>query len=312
MSDEARTGTLPLPEVRDLDGILAVRARIATAVIESSLPAEAAAVLPSAASAIVAAYLAAGHRSVVGRMEVGPDGGLHIRLQGGDSPPGHPVLEPPRVTLPPLLPGGVVVREVEGGACWSIRASGAPGAASTGGPAALYEAESTFLRLVSSRGEAGFPPVPLAPLVDELAAAFRGRADRGGIALEVRPPSSGLQVRGDRDRLFGLLADLLGNAFRFSREGDRISVQAELEAGEGEGATAVRISVSDTGPGMPAHVLEDLFTWNWIPGNPPPQGGPGFALARREARAMGGELLAESREGEGTRIHLVLPLEPAG
>lgn len=305
MTDDEAAAATPLPEVRDLEGVLELRARIATAVIESTLPAEAAAVLPAAASAIVAAFLAAGHRSVAGRMGTRSDGGLHILLEGGGPAPGHSVVDPPRVTLPPLLPGGVTVRGTVGDTRWSIQAAGSPERVPNGGAAALYEAESALLHMASRPTGAGMPPVPLAPLLDELAAAFQGRAGRGGIALEVRTPPADLQVRGDRDRLFGLLSDMLGNAFRFSREGDRITVGSTVEEATGR----IRITVADTGPGMSPEVLAGLFTWDWTPGAPPPAGGPGFALARRGAESMGGEFIAESREDEGTRVHLVLPLD---
>jgi hypothetical protein len=304
MAESEAAGTrIPLPPVGNLEGILELRARIATAVIQSCVPAEAAAVLPSAASAIVAAFLAAGHRSVAGEMGIRSDGGLQILLEGGGGTPGHPVVDPPRVTLPPLLPGGVTIRDLEGGARWSIAAAGSPDRASDGGLAALYEAESALLHLASGNGSPA-EKVSVSHLLEELGAAFQGRARRGGVVLEVQLPPDDLHVRGERDRLFSLLSEMLGNAFRFSREGDGVTVTAGEENGD------VRISVADTGPGMSPEVLEGLFTWDWTPGGPPPPGGggPGFALARRGAEAMGGRFLAESREGEGTRVHLVLPL----
>ena len=303
--DEVAGTSTGLPRVGNLEGILELRARIATAVIQSSVPAEAAAVLPSAASAIVAAFLAAGHRSVGGEMGMRSDGGLRILLEGGGPTAGHPVVDPPRVTLPPLLPGGVSIRELEGGARWSIAAAGYPDRASEGGPEALYEAEVALLRMASAGNGASAERVSVSHLLEELGAAFQGRARRGGVALEVQLPPDDLHVQGERDRLFSLLSEMLGNAFRFSREGDGIAVTAERANG------GIKITVADTGPGMSAEVLDGLFTWDWTPGGPPPPGGggPGFALARRGAEAMGGRFLAESREGEGTRVHLVLPLD---
>lgn len=302
MTDEqAGRRETSLLQVGDLEGILALRARIAGAVIRSRIPPEAGAVLPSAASAIVAAYMAAGHRSVGGSMELRPDGGIQILLEGGGPAPGDPVVDPPMVALPPHLPGGVLVQGLDGGARWSISAAGSSHRSSPGGAAALYEVESALLQMASSGGAPSAPPIPVSDLLDELRAAFQGRARRGGIALEVHPPAQELSVEGERDRLFGLLSDMVGNAFRFSREGDGITVTAVEEEG------GVRITVSDTGPGMPPEVLDGLFAWEWRPGGPPPPaGGPGFALARRGAEAMGGRFLAESRLGEGTRVHLVL------
>jgi signal transduction histidine kinase len=206
------------------------------------------------------------------------------------------------VTLPPLLPGGVQVGPVDGGAAWRIEARGGAGSGGASSPATLYETEAAWLHMAA--GTARLEVVPLAPLLEELQAAFSGRAQTTGVSLRVDLPGETLRVRTDRDRLFGLLSELVGNAFRFSGPEDEIVVTAGRTDG------VVHITVQDTGPGMGPETLDALFRWDWEPGRPPPEGGrgPGFALSRRTAEGMGGTLDAASQVGIGTTVRVGLPL----
>jgi len=299
MHDDVETfEKLPLPDVKDLEGILSLRAGIAREALTTTLSPEAAAVLPAAASGVVAAFLASGHSAVAGWTERRVDGGLRILLRGEGGPD---AAAPPQVALPPLLPGGVRVGQEEGGAAWCIEARGGPGAGEPTGPATLYETEAAWLRMAA--GAATVEVLPLQPLLEELRAAFGGRARKLGVCFRIDSSGDEHRVRADRDRLFGLLAELAGNAFRFSRAGDEILVSCSEVGGR------VHITVTDRGPGMPPQTLETLFRWNWEPGRPPPEdgSGPGFALSRRTAEGMGGTLQAESQEGVGTTLRLVLP-----
>jgi hypothetical protein len=294
-----------LPEVRDLDGILALRSRIAAAAArEARIPAEGGAALPAVASAVVAALLAGGHGTVTGALRGTETGGLEIRLTGGGTADGSPpsVSLPP---LPPLLPGGVEVHRQEDGS-WIVTAPPSRAPAPDAGltpAAALLAAETAFLRLTTPEVSGGeLAPVPVRPLVEELRAAFAGRALESGVSLDVRTPPDELAVQANRDRLLGLLADLLGNAFRYSRQGDRVTLGVTPEGAR------VRITVRDTGRGIPAEVLPRLFQWDWTTGASVPAGaGPGLALVRKEIEAMGGTVSAESEVGRGTDVHLVLP-----
>lgn len=293
----------PLPAVSDLDGALALRSRVArAAALETRLAADAAAALPAVVSAVVAALLAGGHTSVAGTLWVTGEGGVVIRLRGGetDHGKGSIVSLPP---LPPLLPGGVEVHLEERGE-WEVTAPPRRREPSDLSPAAaLVAAETALLRMGALEGattERG--PVFLQPLVDELRAAFAARALESGVTLDVRSPGAGVAVLAERDRLFALLADLMGNAFRHSRQGDRITLGVSRSGEE------VRVTVRDTGRGIPAELLPRLFQWEWSPGVPTPAGaGPGLALVRKGIEAMGGRVSAESEVGRGTAIHLTLP-----
>jgi hypothetical protein len=303
-TEGAGPGGEPLPVVSDLAGALALRSRVAAAAaMEARLPAEGAAALPALVSAVVAALLAGGHGTVSGTLRVEEEGGIVIRLRGGETVDGAPaVVSLP--TLPPLLPGGVEVRLEEGGG-WMVTAPprGQKGASAPSSAAALVAAETALLRMGSPEGSRpSIGPVLLPPLVEELRAAFAGRARESGVTLDLRSPPEGVGVLAERDRLFTLLADLLGNAFRHSRQGDRITLGVALQGRE------VRLTVRDTGRGIPPEMLARLFQWEWGPGGSGPVGaGPGLTLVRKGIEAMGGRVSAESEVGRGTAIHLTLP-----
>lgn len=292
-----------LSPVSDLDGALALRSRVArAAAFEAHLAADAAAALPAVVSTVVAALLAEGHISVSGTLQVSGKGGIVLRLRGGGTGGGQPPSGslPP---LPPLLPGGVEVHLRETGE-WEVTAPPRPqGTPELSQAEALVAVETALLRMGTPEGVAPVrEPVALQPLVEELRAAFAARALESGVTLDVRSPGAGVVVLGERDRLFTLLADLMGNAFRHSRQGDRITLG--VSTGNGE----VRMTVRDTGRGIPEELLPRLFQWEWSPGVPAPAGaGPGLALVRKGIEAMGGRVWAESEVGRGTAIHLVLP-----
>lgn len=296
-----------LPTVLGLEGALALRGRVAeVAATRARLAPEAAAALPAVVSAVVAAFLAEGHPSVSASLRLLAGGGIRIQLQGADREGGTAgdISVPP---LPHLLPGGVEVERQAGGG-WTVTAPPRPAeAVVSASPAlALVAAETALLRMVPAPpGDTPGTPVQLRPLVEELRAAFAGRAMETGVTLDVRTPPGDLAVAAERDRLFALLADILGNAFRHSRQGDRITVAVGREAG------GARITVRDTGRGMPPDLLSRLFLWEWRgEGGASPGAGPGLAMVRREVEAMGGGVSAESEMGRGTAIHLVLPPAP--
>ena len=80
-------------------------------------------------------------------------------------------------------------------------------------------------------------------------------------------------------------------------------------------ANHILISVEDSGCGIPEEILETLFDRYLHTGQltPPPHGlGLGLSLCRRLAEELGGTLMAESREGTGSRFTLSLPNRQLG
>jgi PAS domain S-box-containing protein len=125
-----------------------------------------------------------------------------------------------------------------------------------------------------------------------------------GIRLEVDLPSASLRARGDRMRIEQVLLNLLSNALKFTGAGGTIRLDAR------EQARHVCMRVTDTGCGIPADRLEDVFEPFVQLGRSLIQQrdgvGLGLAISRDLARAMHGSLSASSIEGEGSVFSFVL------
>ncbi|MDE2370862.1 MAG: response regulator [Burkholderiales bacterium] len=116
-------------------------------------------------------------------------------------------------------------------------------------------------------------------------------------------------LRGDPFRLRQVLTNLVGNAVKFTQEGEVVVAVTQAERG------GVRFEVSDTGIGMSAEVRGRLFApFMQADGSTTRRfGGTGLGLAicSHLVRLMGGEIGVDSVEGEGSRFAFTLPLEPA-
>jgi signal transduction histidine kinase len=142
------------------------------------------------------------------------------------------------------------------------------------------------------------------PMVEPLAASRQ---------LSIEAPASeglaSLRVWADREKFAQVLLNLLSNAVKFTPPGGRISVEVDSTD-----ASSVRIRVRDTGVGIPADRLEAIFEpfvqveRGTHPYSSRAEGtGLGLSISRELARAMGGDLVAESRVGEGSTFTLSLP-----
>ena len=131
------------------------------------------------------------------------------------------------------------------------------------------------------------------------------QALRKGLSFERGACPPDLVARVDRARAQQILLNLLSNAVKFTPAGGAVSVTCVPRAG------GVEVRVRDTGPGIPADKLDAIFEPFVQLGralNSPHEGtGLGLAISRDLARAMGGELTAESVLGEGSTFALTLP-----
>ncbi|CAN5808202.1 hypothetical protein BH23GEM8_BH23GEM8_03960 [soil metagenome] len=108
-------------------------------------------------------------------------------------------------------------------------------------------------------------------------------------------------VLADRDRILQVLANLIGNAIKFTPEGGTISVTAENAGDE------VRFAVRDTGPGIPPEQLSNLFRPFWQGRRGGRDGaGLGLAVSKGIVEAHGGTISAESEVGTGTKVSFTL------
>ena len=163
--------------------------------------------------------------------------------------------------------------------------------------------------LDTSRIEAGtfsftFEPVDLGELVEESVAHAALSQDEVGVGADVRRPLP--SVRGDRERLRQVLANLIDNAVKYSPAGERVEVRAHAEDGR------VEVTVRDRGPGIAPEqhrLIFEKFGRARSTGAVKPGTGLGLFIARSIAEAHGGTLDVSSVPGRGAAFTLALPVD---
>ncbi len=149
-------------------------------------------------------------------------------------------------------------------------------------------------------------------LFDDCVAMFTYRSKESNIALTPAfMPDCPTWVSGDPTRLRQIIINLLGNAFKFTREGE-IVLQAQ-NLGESEpGVTCIRISVKDSGIGIAPEKLDTLFTpFNQADTSTTRRyGGTGLGLSicKRLTEIMGGTIGVHSELGQGSCFWVEIPL----
>ncbi len=162
-----------------------------------------------------------------------------------------------------------------------------------------------------SRVEAGkmaiqCEPFELARVVTEAVELFKPSARQAGVALAVYvDPALPAQVRGDAARLQQVLANLVGNALKFTAKGS-VTVEAYPLPPRREGETRALFSVADTGCGIADADLTRLFE-PFVQGSRGysrnAQGaGLGLSICKSLVELMGGNIAVDSEVGRGTTI----------
>jgi signal transduction histidine kinase len=148
-------------------------------------------------------------------------------------------------------------------------------------------------------------PLPLRQLLCEVVDLLGRSASSKGIELELLEQET-IIVSGLRPGVAHVLQNLVSNAIKYSPPGSRVSIGATQSARTG------RVQVLDRGPGIREEDQARLFQRFTKLGNEPTQGesstGLGLAMAKQQARAMGGNLWYDPREGGGSIFTLELPL----
>ena len=169
-----------------------------------------------------------------------------------------------------------------------------------------------------SRIEAGSVPLEARPF--DLRSAVRASVELvqqqaldKGLKITARVDDSlPIAVVGDPTRFLQILWNLLGNAIKFTAEGE---IQLRVMGGESELGPRLRIEVEDTGIGIPQDRQERIFdTFQQADVSTTRQyGGTGLGLAivRRLLDLLGGEIRVRSRPGRGSTFTVELPLEEA-
>ena len=149
-------------------------------------------------------------------------------------------------------------------------------------------------------------------LVDYVVTNIGDQARAKGLKINVRiDPEVPETLISDVNFLQRILKRILENAVKFTEQGE-ITVATALEPSEGP--PRICFSIRDTGPGIPADRLDELFQdFTQADGSSTrkyPGLGIGLTMVRRLVQIIGGHIRAESTEGQGSTFHISLPLEP--
>ncbi len=144
-------------------------------------------------------------------------------------------------------------------------------------------------------------------LVARTTDAFQAQAAESRIALACDIAADIPRLNIDAQRIEQVLRNLISNALRYTPVGGSVSVKLNRDG------NAVRIAVSDTGPGIPPEALAHVFErfWRGDKSRARVRGGAGLglAIARQWVQAHGGQIGVESTSGHGATFWFTLPLE---
>lgn len=142
-------------------------------------------------------------------------------------------------------------------------------------------------------------------VINSVAFQFEPLATQAGLRLVVQVPRDLPAVYGDQDRLVQVLTNLLDNSCKFTPRGGNIVIEG------GDQAENVWIAVSDTGEGIAAEEMPQLFQEFYRGASsrsPEKRGmGLGLAIARDIVSAHGGTIRVESVPAKGSRFVFTLP-----
>ncbi len=143
-------------------------------------------------------------------------------------------------------------------------------------------------------------------LLTDAIEAHEPLASERGIVLERDvEPLAGVILHWDRNRMAQALGNLLGNAVKFCRPGDVVSIRAR------RADHSVRIEIADTGPGIAEESLPHIFEPYWSGRREKKMGtGLGLFITKAIIEAHQGTVSVASVEGEGATFTITLPVTP--
>ena len=145
-------------------------------------------------------------------------------------------------------------------------------------------------------------------LLEDVVTSFSGQADEGKIQIRLNYPKelAELTLEGDWHRLDQVVGNLVSNALRYTPE------EGEIILGADKDDTGVKITIQDSGAGIPEEDLPYVFDrfWKGDKTRSRTSGGSGLglAIARQLVSAHGGTIAVESEEGVGTKFTVEFPL----
>jgi len=151
-------------------------------------------------------------------------------------------------------------------------------------------------------------PDDLRAAVESATHQYDASAERRGVTVELDLPSRPIRIRHDPPRIGQVVANLVGNAIKFTPRGGRVRVSVEPTP---DGA---RIDVADTGvgidPGELPHIFDRFYRGSRANEARGAGSGLGLAIVRSIVDIHGGTVTVESGAGQGSRFTVRLPQDP--
>ena len=146
-----------------------------------------------------------------------------------------------------------------------------------------------------------------------ISSSFHPLAERKRIQYHVEIPERAYLTYFDSDKLEKILTNLLSNAFKYTPEEGEVNCQIKIGSrGVNKDQDFLNIRISDSGPGIPAELVDKVFdrfyqvegSWQHSSGGT----GIGLSLTRELVGLQHGQIKVESEEGKGSSFTIVLPL----
>ena len=139
-----------------------------------------------------------------------------------------------------------------------------------------------------ARQPSGFETVALSDIIERVREIAQPRLSGSNIQSQISVAEGLPPIKADVTQLEMALLNLVTNALDAMPNGGTLSITATARPGE------IRVEVADTGPGIPAEIMERLFD-PWVTTKPTGEGtGLGLAIVRDVIRAHGGSVSAHN------------------
>jgi signal transduction histidine kinase len=179
-----------------------------------------------------------------------------------------------------------------------------------------------FARIERGEKKYNFERCDLKEVVRDTVESYRPQLESKGFMLNLSLPAEKIEVNADCDALAQVLVNLLSNAEKYSASGKEIAVELRRQRDENSSHVLMsphpivaELRVLDRGPGVPRGTEEKIFEQFYRANDSLSSGiqgsGLGLTLARQIARAHGGDVRYEGREGGGSCFVLTMPIAAA-
>ena len=146
-------------------------------------------------------------------------------------------------------------------------------------------------------------PEEVRPIVEDAVQMLEPAATSRSVHLQQEVSEGIPRIHADRPRVLQVLANLIGNAIKFSPEGGTIRLGAR------ETPEDVQFAVSDSGPGITVERMRHVFDQYWKDPSERLRGvGLGLSIAKGIVEAHGGRIWVESQVGVGSAFYFTIPL----